>query len=72
MLYTMIDRKTAEAARRDVIAIDAQSNPSEVDRIHRDECCKVWNEFCIAETRRMAAKSAEYGQILPGIWVPLR
>lgn len=51
-----IDRKTAEAARRNVIRIDAQRNPDGVDLAIRSECCKLWNAFCEQETARLAAK----------------
>lgn len=60
----MIDRKTAEAARRRVIQIDAAVDPDpklyaggtiNALRSERAECCKVWNEFCAEETKRLAA-----------------
>lgn len=48
-----IDRKTAEAARRNVIRIDAIRNPEDVDLAVRAECLNVWNSFCTKETARL-------------------
>lgn len=73
----MIERKTAEAARRRVIEIDRYDR--EVYRAEflatldaeRAECVKLWNEFCAEETKRLAApKAPTYAEVLPGIWVP--
>ncbi len=52
-----IDRKTAEAARRKVIQIDALLNTdTEDDHLVRADCLKIWNDFCAQETNRLAAK----------------
>lgn len=70
----MIDRKTAETARRYARRIDGIANPDGVDIAIRAECGKVWNEFCAEETRRLEAKktATKYAQILPGIYFPAR
>jgi len=54
-----IDRKTAEAARRTVLRIDALSDACgarQYEAAERAECVKVWNEFCAQETHRLEAK----------------
>jgi hypothetical protein len=64
-MSNMIDRKTAEAARRRVIQIDSAGDPDpklyaggtiNALRAERAECCKLWNDFCAQETARLAAK----------------
>jgi hypothetical protein len=58
-----IDRKTAEAARRNVIRIDAMRGATDLDRAIRAECVKVWNEFCQGEQRRLDAKPCAAAQV---------
>lgn len=55
----MIDRKTAETARRTAIRIDNMSKPDGVDLAIRKDCVRVWNEFCAAEERRLSAKPSD-------------
>ena len=52
----MIDRKTAEAARRRALAIESATNAAELES-ERVACVATWNSFCAAETLRMAPKS---------------
>jgi hypothetical protein len=65
----MIDRKTAEAARRRAIQLDHCSQNCSCSRggnaascectsleTERRACVKLWNEFCVQETNRLAAK----------------
>ncbi len=51
----MIDRKTAEAARRRVMQRDACSAGA-VDS-QRAEDVKLWNDFCSQEQARLDAKT---------------
>lgn len=53
----MIDRKTAEAARRRAIEIEQTTDCYPMGDEH-SACVKVWNEFCAQETRRLARKDA--------------
>ena len=53
-----IDRKTAEAARRAVLVIDATEPRMPGHDAIRAESVKLWNEFCAQETRRLERKNA--------------
>ena len=63
-----IDRKTAEAARRKVIHIDAQRKPPRVgDLAVRTWACNVWNEFCQQEQARLDAKDERHAFTVKGM-----
>jgi hypothetical protein len=50
----VIDRKTAEAARRRVLEIDKQADDLSAER---GPLVQLWNEFCCQEQARLDAKS---------------
>jgi len=60
----MIDRKTAEAARRRVIQIDDLEDAATLEqRAERGRLVRIWNAFCAEEQRRLDARKEPKAQV---------
>lgn len=58
----MIDRKTAEAARR-------RASHCSFDTAAYRADVALWNAFCVQEATRVAETAPRFAEVLPGVFV---